>query len=68
MSDNQAPAFMSSTVQRTADVLITNHTPSLAESEVARFSAIGLPDFMQGRPVGRVRDEQRAAAPETRTN
>ncbi|WP_439620136.1 hypothetical protein [Hyphomonas sp.] len=58
---------MSSTEQTAADVLIANHFASLAESDVARFSAIGLPDFMQGRPVGQVRDEQLAAAPETKT-
>ena len=52
MSDNQAPAVMSSSVQRTADVLITNNFPSLAESEVAQFSAIRRSDFMQGVPVG----------------
>lgn len=58
---------MSSTVQTTIDALTPNHFPSLAESDLVRFSAISLPDFMQGRPVGRVRDEQLAAALETKT-
>lgn len=68
MSDIQAPAFRSSTVQRTTDVLITSHSPSLAANEVARFPAIRIGDLVQDRLVGRVRDEQRDAAPETRTN
>lgn len=58
---------MSSTEQTAADVLITNHFASFAESDVARCSAIGLPDFMEGRPIGQVRDEQLAGAPETKT-
>lgn len=58
---------MSSTVQTTTDTLTPNHFPSLAERDVPRFSAISLPDFMLGRPVGQVRDEQLAAARETKT-